>query len=304
MNTTRRVIAVVAALGLAGGLAPTAQATPPDDVVRLLINCPTADAVSTLIGEDTTFSVGWPDLDCVYSTVDDGSIYFTLWDYPIEKTRRWGELPPSANSAGRPVTDVAGWGPGAAQVEVDGTWYVTYPLQEVSATLGVPLMFKKDAPALAALHAKGTFPRPVPTVAPKAFTAVCPSAKDVGRIIGQTMKPRAVDVPNTCDYIGNEHIQLSISDTYGSVAEARIDVDLDFKNSIVIVGDFDGLGKGAFYWTDASPAFITWQLQDGVVAHMYGASGDEARSLARLFKDAQTKGNGKPSKPGLPTTGN
>lgn len=321
VNTIRRVIAAAAALCLAGSLVPVAQADPPEDVVRLLITCPTAAEVSAITGDERTGGMTNWTPGCIYSPVDNGDIYFYLWDYSVQKARQGIELPPKGDFPGQPVFDVSGWGTGAFQYESDGLWHVTYPLKDVSATLTVPLGFKGEAVALAQLFAAATYPRPIPTVPPRAFTATCPKTKAVGRIVGETMKVKPNDERNTCEFIGNEHpevgygtrhITFSIMSTFGSVVEARSDLELDFRNSPtgVVIQDFTGLGAGAFWWADASPIFLTWQLQKGVVAELYGAkSFDEARHLARLFQEVQGKKEGQPStptpsKPGLPSTGN
>lgn len=308
MTRIRQAMASAAALCLAGSLAPAAQGDSSGDVVRLLIECPTAAEVADITGRESTLAVGWPTPDCSYSG-DAEPVSFALWDVPVDEAREGIEIPPQDGFPGQPVTDVSGWGPGAFQYGREGVWYVTYPLQDVSATLGVPLTNKDDAAALAQLFADATYPRPVPTVPPRTFTATCPAAEDVERIMGGSMEVRPTDESNTCDYVGDEHVTYSISDTFGSVAEARSDLELDFANSTVTVEDFDGLSDGAFFWVDASPFFLTWQLQDGVVAELYGGRGaDETRRLARLFEDAQTGGSATPTAPppatpGLPSTG-
>jgi len=156
---------------------------------------------------------------------------------------------------------------------------------------------------------------PAPTVPAKAFTMVCPSAAQVGKIVGRkvTVVPR--DDPS-CEFKAGENwddgIGFFIVPGYGSIDEYRARMKRETTHAGVppiAFLDVGGLTPGAFAYADLSPVTLSWQLQEGVVAQLVAREDtDVLRRLAALFAAVQTSVArptmpAGPSRPGLPSTG-
>ena len=131
-------------------------------------------------------------------------------------------------------------------------------------------------------------------------------------IIGRhvTVFPRDDD---TCSFKdGDKFISFAIVPGYGSIVEYRArkvrDLTVSGAPPVPFV-DFSGLTPGAFAWADLSPVSLSWQLEEGVKAHLNAVEDtDVLRRLAALFAavqagDTRPTTPAGPGRPGLPFTG-
>lgn len=303
MRPLTRCLAAASALLLLGSVAPTAHADDPAGVGTEYVTCPTNGQIDAVLA-GTTKSSNRQANGCWYER-PTGNVTYQFDQTTLAEARAQAE----GLSNFTEFPDLGGFG---AEYS-DGTWSVTFGVgDDEVVSMVLPRAQKDLSSTLGTLFKDATAPWPGVTVTPKPFTAKCPSAKDVNRIAGRNYTAKA-DEYSVCNYelpSDGGRISYYIDKTYGSVDESRIGTELSFKFFTVRTFDFGGLGDGAYAWADASPTQLTWQLSDGVVAHLSSwEDNDDVRRLAKLFNDAQTD-NGStpttpaPSKPGLPSTGN
>ncbi|MDO5737387.1 MAG: hypothetical protein Q4P15_13030 [Propionibacteriaceae bacterium] len=307
-RTLTRGIAATAAILLLGSMIPAAQADPVEPP-KPYISCPTNAKVDSILGGVTKSSTRQAHA-CSYVR-DTGRVEFEFVADELAPARATWEL-------GFDVVDVPELGPDAFALPVPrGTgfttdmWYVGYLVRDEMVYLKLPATQKEKAVTLAKAFDASSALWSGPTVPAKPYTAVCPSAKAIGSVLKQTVKLQKVD-GDDCNYaVGQSSLSFSIKKGFGSVAEHRIDLEVGLKTFSVRTYDFGGMGEGAYAFSDASPTFMQWQMCDGVVAGVVAwEDNDVVRRLAQTFAKAQNCSNAgrpstpKPSKPGLPSTGN
>lgn len=125
----------------------------------------------------------------------------------------------------------------------------------------------------------------------------CPSVAEVNRLnapfapSGTLVKVTAT--PSSCKYFikgeANSSLEVQFVDGASTPEQAEDQVRNWWPKDYPYAFDpqpLPGLGKGAFYWADASPSNVYWQLSPGAVALMTGVFGTDADSVrvAKLFK--------------------
>lgn len=92
--------------------------------------------------------------------------------------------------------------------------------------------------------------------------------------------------PTSCTYWGapkemNDHplLTFEFSHTASTPGEAEDAIREDWPENYPYPFQpqpLPALGEGAFFWADASPQFVYWQFQPGVVAELFGLADDAA----------------------------
>lgn len=125
----------------------------------------------------------------------------------------------------------------------------------------------------------------------------CPSVAELNRLSpdvfpnGPLVKLEAT--PISCDYFAkgetDTSLEVEFEDGVSTPKQAedkqRAAWPEDYPYSFA-PRPLQGLGSGAFYWADAGPSAVYWQLSPGVVAVMYGVWDAEKRGvpIAKLFR--------------------
>lgn len=279
-----------------------------------MVYCPEPAELSAVIGQTVTLWGVGRDA-CSYSKTNGGQVSFAFVGGSMEDLVR---LRTSAIDEGSTVVDVPALGSGA--FSYDGTedvnlrWTGGQPASSIFY-LSVPLAHKDVVVNVATLFTSAIGDPPAPTVPAKDFTLVCPSAKQVSRVVGRTVVLKRNEQLPCMFKDGDNSIFFGTARGYGKVSDYRARVLRDATVSGAPPGffqDVSGLNPGAFTYSDLTPPLLSWQLEPGVVAQVSASEQvDVLRRLAVLFATVQKDGTpakpvkpGTPAKPGLPSTGN
>lgn len=314
MRPSLRLIALAVALLFSSMSVQNAAADPePPQAGTMLIECPTAAQVSTALGSAVTAGSDHVQ-DCYYNVTAGGIVHFGFTASTLS------ELRSEADTSGAAITDLPALDAEAFAYADGGEWLVRYEVGSLAATISLPVADQASDVDLAQLFRSASDVWPAPTVAPVPFTLTCPNAEAVHDVVGGDPVTLAASGASLCNYTqGTTEISFDLIEGFGSVTEYRTDLTLQFQMSPIpgpiATFDFSGLGPGAFWWTDASPMFVNWQMCDGVVVRVNSwHDEDRLRDLALLMNSqSPCAGGGSPTPtppsptvpmtPGLPSTG-
>lgn len=274
----------------------------------MLVACPDAASVSAALGVPAT-AAGEHTQDCSYNAGGSAPVHFSFTASTL------AELRAEAEASGAAITELAGLGTGAFAYADGGEWLVRYDVGTSAATLSIPVAQQANAVDVAELFASASDDWPAPTVAPADYDLTCPSAAEVTAIAGGTVTATSTTATECIfSHSTSGDIRYMRVEDFGSVTEYRSDLELKFGMSpiptTVDTFDFAGLGPGAFWWADASPQFVNWQMCDGVVVTVTSWHDEDVlRNLALLLNSRNSctgggAGTPSPTPPLLPSTGN